>query len=118
MKEVLIIIRPDMYFKTKNALTENRFFSMSTKEVFGRGKKSVSFSVTEGVTENDSIYNDILVAKKMISMVVPDEIVNKLVDVVISVNRNNTEGDGKIFIMPVHDSIRIHTGEIDEDALI
>lgn len=118
MKEVIIIIRPNMYFKTKAALTENRFFAMSTKEVLGRGKSGVSFSVTEGSTEDDKIYNDLLVAKKMISIVVPDEAVTQLVDVVLSVNSHNSEGDGKIFILPVCESVRIHTGENAEDALI
>lgn len=117
MKEVLIIIRPSMYFKTKEALTENRFFAMSTKEVLGRGKKSVSFSVTEGKNENDEIYDDLLVAKKMISIVVPDEAVEQLVNVVLSVNSRSAEGDGKIFILPICDSVRIHTGESTEDAL-
>lgn len=118
MKEVIIIIRPNMYFKTKAALTENRFFAMSTKEVLGRGKNSVCFNVTDGTAEDDKIYNDLLVAKKMISIVVPDEAVDKLIDVVLSVNSNNAEGDGKIFIVPVCESIRIHTGENAEDALI
>lgn len=118
MKEVIIIIRPNMYFKTKAALTENRFFAMSTKEVLGRGKHGVSFSVTEGISDDDKIYNDLLVAKKMISIVVPDDAVKQLIDVVLSVNSNNSEGDGKIFVLPVYDSIRIHTGETTEDALI
>ena len=38
MKQVMIIVRPGCYFKTKQALSDNRFFAMSTKEVLGRGK--------------------------------------------------------------------------------
>ena len=54
----------------------------------------------------------------MIEMIVPDEAVNTVVDIVLSVNSHGTEGDGKIFILPVEESIRIHTGEKGEDALI
>ena len=56
--------------------------------------------------------------KKMIEMVVPDEAVNAVIDIVLSVNSHGTEGDGKIFVLPVEESIRIHTGEKGEDALI
>lgn len=54
----------------------------------------------------------------MIEMVVPDEAVDAVVDVVLSVNSHGTEGDGKIFVLPVEESIRIHTGEKGVDALI
>lgn len=120
MKEVIIIIRPGCYFKTKNALTEHRFFAMSTKEVLGRGRAGVVFSASEcdKKTEDDEIYNNMLVAKKMISIVVPNEAVNELINVVLSVNSHNAEGDGKIFVLPVYDCVRIHTGETTEDALM
>lgn len=120
MKEVIIILRPNCYFKTKQALSDNRFFAMSTKEVLGRGKSTVHFTANEG--ENLSIaeknYENTLVAKKMIEMVVPDEAVNTVIDIVLSVNSHGTEGDGKIFVLPIEESIRIHTGEKGEDALI
>ena len=54
----------------------------------------------------------------MIEMVVPDNCVNDVIDIVLSVNSHGTEGDGKIFVLPVEESIRIHTGEKGEDALI
>lgn len=51
-------------------------------------------------------------------MVVPDEAVDSLIQLVLSVNSHGTEGDGKIFVLPVEESIRIHTGETGEDALV
>ena len=48
MKQVMIIVRPGCYFKTKQALSDNRFFAMSTKEVLGRGKAFVHFTSGEG----------------------------------------------------------------------
>lgn len=120
MKEVMIIVRPNRYFKTKEALSENRFFAMSTKEVLGRGKASVKFaSAEEGEKQTEAdIHENAFVAKKMIEMIVPDEAVDALINIVLEVNKTGAEGDGKIFVLPVEDSIRIHTGETGEDALM
>lgn len=120
MKQIVIILRPNCYFRTKQALSDNRFFAMSTKEVLGRGKATVRFTANEGnpMTTAEKIYENALVAKKMIEMIVPDEAVKAVVDIVLSINSHGTEGDGKIFVLPVEESIRIHTGEKGEDALI
>lgn len=120
MKQIVIILRSNCYFKTKQALSDRRFFAMSTKEVLGRGKATVCFKSGEGAEMSvaDQVYENALVAKKMIEMVVPDESVKEVVDIVLSINSHGTEGDGKIFVLPVEESIRIHTGEKGEDALI
>lgn len=120
MKQIMIFLRPNCYFKTKEALSERRFFAMNTKEVLGRGKAHVSFMPGEGenVSSADIVYANALVAKKMIQIVVPDALVDEVIDVILSVNSHNTEGDGKIFVLPVEKSIRIHTGETGEDALM
>ena len=54
MKEVMIIVRPTRYFKTKKALSDNRLFSMSTKEVLGRGKASVKFKSGDEAAESST----------------------------------------------------------------
>ena len=120
MKQIVIILRPNCYFKTKQSLSDGRFFAMSTKEVLGRGKATVHFTTREGseMSAAERVYENALVAKKMIEMVVPDNCVNDVIDIVLSVNSHGTEGDGKIFVLPVEESIRIHTGEKGEDALI
>ena len=120
MKQVMIIVRPGCYFKTKQALSDNRFFAMSTKEVLGPGKAFVHFTSGEGKETSavNEVYENALVAKKLIEMVVPDEAVDSLIQLVLSVNSHGTEGDGKIFVLPVEESIRIHTGETGEDALV
>ena len=119
MKEIIIIVRPNRFYKTKAALSENRFFALSSKEVLGRGKASVHFQVSnESTAENERIYENALVSKKMIVMIVPDEAVKEVIRIVLEVNSRGTEGDGKIFVLPVEESIRIHTGETGTDALI
>lgn len=118
MKQIVVIIRPNLYFKTKQALSDNRFFAMNTKEVIGRGKRAVQFTSGEGNLVADNVYNNTLIAKKMIEMIVRDEEVDEVINVIMSVNHNNMNGDGKIFVLPVDDSIRIHTGEKGDDALM
>ena len=120
MKQVIIIVRPNCYYKTKQILSDNRFFAMSTKEVLGRGKERVKFIANEDTESQaaDHIYENTLVAKKMIEMIVPDEAVTLLTQLILEENSNGVEVDGKIFVLPVEERIRIHTGEIGEDALI
>ncbi|MGN1024148.1 MAG: P-II family nitrogen regulator [Lachnospiraceae bacterium] len=118
MKEILMMIRPGKYFETKQALSDHRFFAMSTKEVLGRGKKPVKFTSAEDGKAYDAVYEDALVAKKMIDMVVRDEDADEVIRIVMDVNQGHREGDGKIFVLPVENSYRIHTDESGDDALL
>ena len=120
MKQVIIIVRPHAYFKTKDALTENRIYAMTVKEITGRGRAAVKYSAAEGnaAVYDGAVYENALSAKKMIEIICRDDDVQKIIDIVLSVNSHGVEGDGKIFVLPVDESIRIHTGERGEDALI
>jgi nitrogen regulatory protein PII 2 len=53
----------------------------------------------------------------MISVVVPDKLVKRVVSTVIEVNQTGKAGDGKIFVLPVDESIRIRTGEVGDETL-
>jgi nitrogen regulatory protein P-II 1 len=57
------------------------------------------------------------IPKIKLELVVLDEQVRKVVDTLVAVNKSGRLGDGKIFILPVDEVIRIRTGEIGEDAL-
>ena len=103
MKEVMIILRPKMYFPTKDALDQAGFHSMTIREIIGRGKCPVKHR---------------LVAKRMIDMFVRDEDLQKLIDTVVEVNKTNHAGDGKIFVLPVNDAIRVRTGEKGIEAIM
>ena len=105
MKEVMIILRPKMYFPTKDALDQAGFHSMTIREIIGRGKCPVH-------------YDDDEVAKRMIDMFVRDEDLQKLIDTVVEVNKTNHAGDGKIFVLPVNDAIRVRTGEKGIEAIM
>jgi Nitrogen regulatory protein PII len=116
MKQVLIIIRPNMYFETKKALIAARFTSSSIINVLGRGKRTVEMELAAGVTQKDP-YADRLVAKKMIEIYIRDEDEQKLIDTILKVNSTSNAGDGKIIVLPTSNCVRIHTGETGNDAL-
>lgn len=117
MKQVFIIIRPNMYYKTKDALVKNSFHSMSVKEVLGRGKEGAKFTTGSG---DEIICNDThpFVAKKMIEIFCRDEDLNQLIEVVKQVNQTGHSGDGKIFVLEAEDIVRIRTEEKGVNALM
>ena len=127
MKEVMAVIRMDMINKTKEALLEKGFPAMNCRKVVGRGKKKVDFSFVEDLISGSEISSPViaeaiseghrLIPKRLISIVVKDEEVKKIVDVIITVNQKGKPGDGKIFVMPVTDCIRVRTGETGEIAI-
>lgn len=114
MKEVMIILRPKMYFKTKKALVEAGFHSMTVKEIIGRDKKPIQYDMDK---ENGPIKHR-LVAKRLIEMYVRDADVDFLIETVVKINQTNHAGDGKIFVLPVKEAIRIRTNEKGNEAVI
>lgn len=119
MKEIIAIIRPNMYFKTKDALHDAGIYSMNTQMVYGRGKKSdVNLELNKDTKEGMEVESYPLLAKKQINIVVRDEDVKKTVDTIIKVNKTNTSGDGKIFVVPTEKVVRIRTKECDNNALV
>ncbi|MEN8908044.1 MAG: P-II family nitrogen regulator [Clostridiales bacterium] len=127
MKEVMAIIRMNMIGKTKEALSKENFPSMSCRRVMGRGKKKVDYSLIEdyikdGELPSNNIAEAIseghrLIPKRLLTLIVKDDEVDKVVDTIIKVNTNGKPGDGKIFVIPIIDSIRVRTGETGDQAI-
>ncbi|MBV4447755.1 P-II family nitrogen regulator [Clostridium tyrobutyricum] len=130
MKEIMAIIRMDMIGKTKEALAEIGFPSITCKRVLGRGKKKIDFSLIKDYMtgEDISAIQDKKIAeqisevhrrisKRLVIILSKDEDVKKIVDTIIETNRTGNPGDGKIFVIPVTDSIRIRTEEIGDAAI-
>jgi nitrogen regulatory protein PII 2 len=117
MKEVMTVIRMNMMNKTKKALSEAGITSMTAKEVLGRGKGLVDYSLLEGAEKGyeEAIaqlgQSQRLIPKRQLIVVVPEKLVQKTVKTIISVNRTGKSGDGKIFVMPCSSSISVRTGE-------
>ncbi len=113
-----------MMNQTKKALGEAGISSFTaTGGVHGRGKGDVDLKVIEGARQG---YAEALsqlgreprlIAKRSLTVIVPDNLVKKVVNTIIQVNRTGKPGDGKIFIMPVLEATRVRTGECGESVL-
>ncbi len=57
------------------------------------------------------------IPKRLLLIVVPDDIVSKVVETIIGVNKAGNPGDGKIFVIPMLDAVRVRTGEVGEVAI-
>ena len=123
MKEVMAIIRINMINKTKRALSEAGISSFTAKDALGRGKGLVDFSVLKGAElgYEEAIsqlgQNQRLVPKRILILALPDKLVKKAVNVIIKINQTGKSGDGKIFVMPMLDAVRVRTGESGDTAL-
>ena len=123
MKEVMAIVRMNKINQTKRALAAAGISSMHARECLGRGKGLVDLDLLKGAEQGyeEAIAqlgnSQRLIPKRMISVVVPDKLINKVVSTVIEVNQTGKAGDGKIFVLPVDESIRIRTGETGDETL-
>lgn len=123
MKEILAVIRQDKMNATKLALTEAGVSSFTARKCLGRGKGNVDFRVLQGAEEGQEAaiaqlgQGPRLIPKRMMVIVVNDERVQLVVETLIKTNQTNRPGDGKIFVLPVLDAVRVRTGEDGEAAL-
>ncbi|WP_315074223.1 P-II family nitrogen regulator [uncultured Clostridium sp.] len=127
MKEVMCIIRLNKVNKTKEALAEAGFPSITCRKVLGRGKKSIDKALVEAYMEAGEIpptpYGENLsergrlIPKRFITLVVKDEEVKTVIDTVIDVNSTGTPGDGKIFVIPVEEVYRVRDGQAGDEAI-
>jgi nitrogen regulatory protein PII 2 len=123
MKEILAVIRQDKMNATKLALAEAGVSSFTARKVLGRGKGNVDYRVLQGAGEGqDAAIAQLgqgprLIPKRMMTIVVNDERVQLVVETLIKTNQTNRPGDGKIFVLPVLDAVRVRTGEDGEAAL-
>ena len=126
MKEIIAIIRMNKVNATKKALADNGICGLHAMKVMGRGKVRVNFSMLDelGVTEEiggilaDGLAKGTrLIPKRMLTILAQDEEVKKVVDTIIKVNREGNKGDGKIFVAPVLDVVRVRTAERGREAI-
>jgi nitrogen regulatory protein P-II 1 len=112
MKRIITIIRPDKLEDVKQALEEIGCHGLTVKEVKGRG---IQLGITESYRGND--YKVDLLPKTQVEIVAKAEDVEGIVDVIVKSAHTGCIGDGKIFISPVEDVVRIRTGERGEKAI-
>jgi len=124
MKDVMAIIRQNMVNKTKRALAEANISSFTaTGSVLGRGKGLVDSKVLAAASDGSPeaieqlSKGPRLYPKRLLTIVVPDDKVSIVVDAIIKVNKTGNPGDGKIFVLPITEAVRVRTGE-DGDAVL
>ena len=117
MKEVIAVVRINMMNQTKQALSDCGADAFYVHEAHGRGKGFVNPQVLEGTEQG---YEEAaallgekgkLYPKRMVTVVVPDDQVKCVVETIISTNQTGMPGDGKVFVAPIGDAVRVRTGE-------
>ena len=123
MKEVIAVVRMNMMNRTKSALTEAGIDAYFAHEAQGRGLGFVNPAVLEGAEagyeEAAAILGEKgkLYPKRMVTVIVKDDEVETVVKAITEVNQSGKPGDGKIFVLPISDSVRVRTAEYGEKSI-
>ena len=112
MKKIEAIIKPFKLDEVKDALAEVGVQGMTVTEVKGFGRTGGKKEVYRG-----SAYVVDFVPKVKIEVVVPDELVHDVLDAIEKSAKTGRIGDGKIFVVPVEEAVRIRTGEEGQEVL-
>ena len=123
MKEILAVVRMNKMNQTKRALSEAGISSITARDALGRGKGLVDVHLLKGAEKGyEEAISQLgqtqrMIPKRILLIVIPDELVDKTVKTLIRVNRTGKSGDGKIFVMPCLNAVRVRTGEGGEGVL-
>lgn len=116
MKEIIAIIRPNRWQKTKAKLFEEGFTPFTVHRVYGRGRQkglqylSKSGEMKEGIR---------FLPKRMVTLFVKNEDVQSVTEIIVQNNQTGEIGDGKIFVCSVEEIRKIRTGEKDlEESVV
>jgi nitrogen regulatory protein P-II 2 len=115
MKLIIAIIQPSRLEAVKNALTEVEVFRLTVMDVQGFGRQKGHTEIYRG---HEFSVN--LLRKVQLQIAVNDEFVEPTIEAIIKGGRSGTTGeigDGKIFVLPLEDCIRIRTGERGHEAI-
>lgn len=112
MKRVEAIIKPFKLDEVKEALSEVGVEGMTVTEVKGFGRTGGKKEVYRG-----SAYVVDFVPKIKLEMVVADALVPQVLETIEAAAKTGRVGDGKVFVSPIEEAVRIRTGERGEDAI-
>lgn len=112
MKKVETIIKPFKLEDIKEGLSSLGIQGMTVSEVKGFGRQKGHSEIYRGAE-----YTVDFVPKVKVEIVVEDDMVEKAIDAILSHARTGKIGDGKIFVLPVEEAVRIRTGEKGKDAI-
>lgn len=121
MKEVMAIVRLNKVNQTKDALALSGFPAFTCRKVLGRGKKLVDMSLLTTFVEDGQLpMNPVgehlseytrLIPKRIFTLTVAEEDVEKAVTTIMDVNYTDNPGDGKIFVLPIYENYQVRTGK-------
>lgn len=107
MKLVMALIKPERLDSVKTSLEEAGFFGLTITEVQGRGEqKGISLQYRGGTILVD------LIPKVKVETIINDNQVQTVIEAIKKVAFSGKIGDGRIFVLPVEESIKIRTGEV------
>ncbi|HEY1266237.1 MAG TPA: P-II family nitrogen regulator [Candidatus Binatia bacterium] len=112
MKQIEAVIKPFKLDEVKEALTRVGIQGMTITEVKGFGRQKGHTELYRGAE-----YSVDFLPKVKIQILVPDEKAAQVVDTILQTARTGKIGDGKIFVTPAEEVIRIRTGEKGADAI-
>jgi nitrogen regulatory protein P-II 1 len=112
MKKILAIIKPFKVDEVKDALTKININGMTIAEVKGFGRQKGHKEIYRGAE-----YQTDFIPKVELSIVVDDDRVDSVVETIIKSAKTGKIGDGKIFIQPIENVVRIRTSETGVEAL-
>jgi len=112
MKKIEAVIKPFKLDDVKEALNELGVVGMTVTEVRGFGRQKGHTELYRG-----SEYTIDFLPKVKVEVVVPDGLADKVVSVICQAAKTGSIGDGKVFVLPLGDAIRIRTGEKGPKAI-
>jgi nitrogen regulatory protein P-II 1 len=112
MKKVEAIIKPFKLDDVKESLKEIGIQGLTVTEVKGFGRQKGHTELYRGAE-----YVIDFLPKIKLEIIVSDDMVTKVIDAIMDKAKTGKIGDGKIFVLPMEEVIRIRTGERGDDAL-
>lgn len=112
MKLISAVIKPFKLDAVREALSDIAISGITVTEVKGFGRQRGHTELYRGAE-----YTVDFLPKAKLEIAVPDELVDLVVEAIAETARTGKVGDGKIFVSPIEQAIRIRTGEADEEAL-
>jgi nitrogen regulatory protein P-II 1 len=113
MIKIEAIIRPERLEEVKSALDEIGITGLTVVEVRGSGKQRGYVHRYRGAE-----YRVNLLEKVKLETVISDQDLDRVVETIVTAARTGEVGDGKIFMMPVMDAVRVRTGERGDAAIV
>ena len=112
MKLIIAVIKPFKLDEVRDALSAVGVRGMTVSDVRGFGRQKGQTEIYRGAE-----YSTNMVPKVRLEIVVEEGFVPRVIEIVQQVARTGKIGDGKLFVLDVHEAVRIRTGETGRDAL-